>query len=46
MLGRGGADVIDIAGGGADTADCGPGHDKAITRGAGTTSDCETVVAG
>ncbi len=36
---------IRIAGGGADSADCGAGRDKAITRGADTTSDCETVVA-
>ena len=45
MFGRGGGDVIRVAGGGADSADCGPGHDKAITSGADTTTDCETVVA-
>jgi Ca2+-binding RTX toxin-like protein len=45
MLGGGGRDVIRIAGGGADSGDCGRGRDKAITNGADTTTHCETVVA-
>lgn len=45
MYGRKDADVIRIAGGGDDFADCGSGHDKVIVDGSDSVaSNCEDVV--
>lgn len=43
LAGAGGDDVIDVRGGGADLADCGPGVDRAVVDDADAAVGCETV---
>jgi hypothetical protein len=43
LAGGAGDDVIDVRGGGADLADCGPGDDRAVVDAEDSVVGCETV---